>query len=71
MVIAKPDYLGANAAAVRRDHFAKITHSHSRPARGNQQAHQLDDFPGPGQQFETANAGDVRIQVDELRRRHT
>ena len=68
MAIAKSDDLGANAAACRCDHFAKISHGHSRPARGDEQTHEFDDFARPGQQFQAANAGDVRIQIDKLRR---
>ena len=36
MAIPEADYLGANAAAARRDHFAKISHRHSRSAGSNQ-----------------------------------
>jgi hypothetical protein len=70
MVIPEPDYLCANAAAARCNHFAKISDGHGRPARSDQQANQFDDFAAPRQQFETPYAGDIRIQVDQLWRRH-
>ena len=53
-----------------RHHFAKVSHGDSRPARGNQQAHELDHFAGPGQQFEIPYAGNVRTQIDQLRSCH-
>jgi hypothetical protein len=70
MIVPKPDYLGANAAAARCNHFAKVSHGHGRPSRSDEQADEFDDLAAPRQQFETAYTGNVRIQVDQLWRRH-
>ena len=66
LAVPEPHHLGADAAAVRGDHFAEISNCDGRAARSDEHAHHFDDVARPGQQVEAAHAGDVLVQVGKV-----